>query len=182
MRHLKKRPAAALVLVLAAVLSVLCGGSWKLKQVRAAAEDAFFQGTAGFSMQGDLLELRETGYNLLRLLESSSAGESDKRTAANAWAKLDEASTIYEYKAAHEGLSAAFSGLSPSFADAAAQERWDRQMASFTEYESHLRFDSYYDEKAEAYNRLLDRDPLAGALGSLLGGALPRWANERSGT
>lgn len=181
MKRLKKRSTAALVLVLAAVLSVLCGGSWKLNQIRAAAKEAFFHGTAGFSMQDDLLELRETGYNLLRLLEGSDADEGGKRAAANAWAKLDEASTIYEYKAAHDGLSSAFSGLSPSFGDAAAQERWDRQMASFSEYESHLRFDSYYDEKAAAYNRLLERDPLTRALGSLSGGALPRWANERIG-
>lgn len=180
MQQLKKRSTAALVLVLAAVLSVFGGGGWKLHQARAAAETVFFEGSAGFSVYNDLLELRETGYNLLRIAESVGGAEEERRTAASAWARLDEAKTPEGYAGAYRELSSAVSALDRALAaeSAALPDSWTRQIRSFDEFCSHLRFDSYYDEKTAAYNRLLD-DPLAGLIGRLTGsGRMPRFTEN----
>ena len=56
-------------------------------------------------------------------------------------------------------------------------ESWERQLRDYNEFISHLRFDSFYDEKAEAYNRLL-RDPLAALIGRITGsGEMPRFTD-----
>ncbi len=181
MKRLKKRSTAALVLVLAAVLSVFGGGGWKLRQERAAAETVFYEGSAGFSVYNDLLELREAGYNLLRISESVGGADEEQRAAASAWARLDEAKTPEAYAAAYQELSQAVAALDNALTveNAALPDGWTRQLRSFDEYASHLRFDSYYDEKTAAYNRLLD-DPLTGLVGRLTGcGEMPRFSEGR---
>ncbi|MCI8855155.1 MAG: hypothetical protein HFH26_01250 [Clostridiaceae bacterium] len=179
MNRLKKRSTATLVLVLAMVLSIFVGGGWKLHQARAKAEDAFFNGKAGFSVYNDLLELRETSYNLLRISESIGGAEAERRTTASAWARLDEAKTPEAYASACRELTDAVKALDAALTNgqSSPNESWERQLRDYNEFISHLRFDSFYDEKAEAYNRLL-RDPLAALIGRITGsGEMPRFTD-----
>lgn len=181
MGRLKKRSAAALVLALSAALSVFVGGGWKLRKERAAAEDVFFNGSAGFSVYNDLLELRESGYNLLRVSESLRGAEEEQRAAASAWARLDEAKTPEQYADAFRELSETVGALDQALTAGGAvlPDSWGRQLRSFDEYASHLRFDTHYDAKAEAYNRILE-DPLAGLIGRATGCTeMPRFTGER---
>lgn len=181
MNRLKKTSTAVLVLLLAAVLSVLGGGGMKLHKARAAAELAFYDGKAGFSVYNDLMELRETSYNLLRISEGTGSAEAEQRTVAAAWAQLDEADTPEKYAAACAQLTEAIQALDAALeiGDEALRTSWERQLRSYTEYLSHLRFDSYYDEKAADYNRLFD-DPLAALIGRLSGsGEMPRFTETR---
>lgn len=178
MKLLKKRSTAALILIVLAVLSVFGVGGWKLGRERARAEDAFFTGAGGFSVYNDLMEAREVGWNLLHISEKAKGSvEAERRAAANAWAKLDEAKTPAEYAAAYQALGEALGELGGALEneDEDLRAAWEKQAASFAEYGSHLRFDDYYDEKAEAYNRLLG-DPLARLIGGLTGsGEMPRF-------
>lgn len=181
MNRLKKRTTAALVLVLSALLSVFGIGGWKLHQARAEAEKVFFEGSGGFSVYQDLLELREVGYNLLRITESTGGADAEQRAAASAWARLDEAKTPEEYAAAYSELSASVAALDRALTEEKTDlpDSWTRQLGNFYNFASHLRFDSYYDEKTTEYNRLL-QDPLAALVGRLTGcGQMPRFTEDR---
>ena len=90
MKWLKKRSTAALVLVLAVVLSVLGIGGNKLQKEREQIEKVFYEGKAGFSVWNDIKEMRETGYNLLRISEEAGGAAEEQRTAASAWSRLNE--------------------------------------------------------------------------------------------
>ncbi len=183
MKRLRKKTTAGLVLVLAAVISVLGGGGWKLRQERVRAEEVFFNGKAGFSVYHDIMELRETGYNLLRISEEAGGAEAQRRAAASAWARLDEAKTPEDCAAACQELRDAVDALdaSQTMESDTLRRSWERQMNDFSEFTSHLRFDSYYDEKAGAYNRLF-RDPLTALIGRLTGsGEMPRFTGADAG-
>lgn len=182
MNWLKKRSTAVLVLLLAAVLSVLGGGGAKLRRERNQIETVFYEGKAGFSVWNDLKELRETGYNLLRISEEAGSAEEAQRTAVSAWSRLDEAGEPEQCAAACKELTAAVEALDEAltFEDAELGTRWERQRNSYFEFVSHLRFDSYYDERAEEYNHLFD-DPLTAFIGRLTGsGEMPRFVDEGS--
>ena len=134
MGRLKKRSAAALVLALSAALSVFVGGGWKLRRERAAAEDVFFNGSAGFSVYNDLLELRESGYNLLRVSESLRGAEEEQRAAASAWARLDEAKKPEQYADAFWELYEAVGALDRALTESGAvlPDSWGCSCAAST--------------------------------------------------
>ena len=180
MKWLKKRSTAVLVLVLMMVLSVLGIGGNKLQKERERIENVFYEGKAGFSVWNDIKEMRETGYNLLHIAEKAGDAAEEQRTAASAWSRLNEDDEPENTAAACKELVAAITALDEviTFESDDLRDSWERQRNSFFEYYSHIRFDSYYDERAEEYNHLFD-DPLTSLIGRITGRAeMPRFTES----
>ena len=177
MSLLKNRAVAWCLSALIAAGAPLGLGGWKLHGQRKQAEEAFFTGQNGFSPYNDLMNRRDSAYNLLTLAQKGLDQNSQAvKQAQSAWNQLDRAETPKEYHEANSYLQGAVDALYQQLESALTEEDWQiarRQYADFCGRMSNLQYDDYYNGLAEDYNRVCDGFP-ASVIGALTGaGKLP---------
>lgn len=153
----KKRGVAwvcALLMALAAVFGI---GGLKLYGIRSDVEKLFFEGD--YCPYQDLMECRESAYNLYHLGESTLP-DSDRamKKTVQALEDLEKAKTIEDYYRANGALDFAVEELYAALEKAQLTER--QQQAAYRQYnnfcgrQNSLSLDDSYNGKAQEYNRL----------------------------
>lgn len=175
---LQKRAVAWCLAAVMAIGSVVGMGGMKLHAQRRQAVEAFRNGKDGFSAYSDLENRKETAINLIKIAELILAEDDQTLQAARgAWKEMDEAEKPEQYYTANNALQGAIDNLyqvmNDNGMDAQQQELAQRQYANFTGRMSNLKFDDYYNDMAEDYNKTCSGFP-AGLIAGLTGnGSLP---------
>lgn len=176
---LQKRAVAWCLAAVMALGSVVGLGGMKLHAQRREAVEAFTTGKDGFSAYSDLQNRSETAYNLITMAgQVLEADDQSLQAAAKAWEAMEKAERPEEYGAANSALQGAIDNLYQAMAasgrlDDRQQALAKGQYANFESRRSNLKFDDYYNDKAEAYNKACSGFP-AGLIAGLTGnGKLP---------
>lgn len=152
----RKRSVAWLCAVGMALIAVFGIGGAKLHGKRAEAVEAFF--AEEYSPYADLMECRESAYNLMQAGKDLPKGEEALRKTAQALEKLEKASSPQDYYRANQALEEAVDALYTALEGAELPERQEkaayRQYNNFCGRQNSLRLDDAYNGKAEEYNRL----------------------------
>lgn len=164
MRGWKSRGAAWVCAAGMALIAVFGIGGAKLHGKRAGAVEAFFAGE--YSPHADLMECRESAYNLVRAGEGTlPEGDAALRETAQALEELEKASSPQEYYRANLALEEAVDRLYAALEGAELPEQQAkaayRQYNNFCGRQNSLRLDDSYNGMAEEYNKLCSGLPAA---------------------
>lgn len=175
----RKRPVAALTLVVLALVSVVGIGGWRLQGLRSqtARVYAVQQDEYGHSIQGDFAVQTDAAASLIRVAgQVLGEGDADVQTAQAALDAWNESADPYQ-PAGQYALNTTLSGAvevlytaAADVADSKARGQLDDLHDSFTSAQATIeRAATAYNTQAEAYNQTIDAFPanlLAGLWGA----------------
>ena len=171
---LKKRGTAIVILIAVAVLGILFGTHRSLNHLRHEAREVSYQGAEGdgYGIDNKLHQRSDKAADLCKVA-ARYALESETEAVREAITALDSAKNAGEACEANRALTAAVDTLSAGLELAALSEEDAAYRVSLTadltSYELQLeRLAEDYNQKARAFNRILDSFP-AGILARITG-------------